>query len=129
MRPRPASTPAPARTRRLPTSRVTRDRPAPAATWARTSSCREFNGSDMHVSQMRVRNALGAAVMTALVVGAGGHAQAADRFVSTTGSDATNDCLSSTAPCATIGYALTQAASGDTVKVAQGTYQETLVIN
>ena len=45
----------------------------------------------MHVSQMKVRNALVAAVMSALVVGATGHAQAGDRFVSTTGSDAAND--------------------------------------
>jgi len=58
--------------------------------------------------------------MTALVVGAGGHAQAADRFVSTAGSDTANDCLSSVSPCRTVGEGLTQAASGDTVKVAGG---------
>src|SRR5437867_12146131 len=76
----------------------------------------------MHVSKMRVRNALGAAVMSALVVGATGHAQAADRFVSTAGGDTGNDCLSSATPCATPAHALTQAASGDIVKVSAGHY-------
>ncbi|TMA47817.1 MAG: DUF1565 domain-containing protein, partial [Deltaproteobacteria bacterium] len=83
----------------------------------------------MHVSQMRVRNALGAAVMSALVVGATGHAQAADRFVSTGGSDAANDCLSSASPCRTVTQGLAQAASGDTVKVAGGTYVENIGID
>jgi len=59
-------------------------------------------------------------VITALVVG---NAQAADRFVSTTGSDTANDCLTSASPCRTVGYGLTQAASGDTVKAA---YQDVL---
>ena len=79
----------------------------------------------MHVSQMRVRTVLGAVVMSALVVG---NARAADRFVSTTGSDTANDCLSSLSPCHTVGYALAQAASGDTVKVAGGNYLENLSI-
>ena len=42
----------------------------------------------MHAAQMKVRNALGAAVMSALAAWAPGQAQAADRFVSTAGSDA-----------------------------------------
>src|SRR5690242_9179514 len=104
--------PEPAPEHRQRISRATPDRPAPAATSARTSSCREFHGGDMHVSQMRVRTVLGAVVMSALVVG---NARAADRFVSTTGSDTANDCLSSLSPCHTVGYALTQAASGDMV--------------
>src|SRR5258705_4849494 len=83
----------------------------------------------MHVSQMRVRNALGAIVMIALVVGATGQAQAADRFVSTAGSDTANDCLSSVSPCRTVGYALSQAASGDAVKVAGGSYRENVAVN
>src|SRR5437879_5570393 len=83
----------------------------------------------MHISQMRVRNALGAAVMTALVVGTTGNAHAADRFVSTAGSDTANDCQTSGSPCRTVGYALTQAASGDTVKVAGGSYVENLTVN
>jgi len=57
----------------------------------------------MHISQMRVRLALLIAVM---VVAATGHAHAADRFVSTAGSDTANDCQSSISPCVTIGRAL-----------------------
>src|SRR6185369_2494624 len=55
----------------------------------------------------------------------GGNAAAADRFVSNAGNDAANDCLASATPCRTITHALTQAASGDVVKVAGGTYEET----
>jgi len=54
----------------------------------------------------------------------GGNAAAADRFVSNAGNDAANDCLASATPCRTITHALTQAASGDVVKVAGGTYEE-----
>ena len=42
--------------------------------------------------------------------------------------DDVGTCTNS-APCATIGYALDQAASGATIKVAAGTYPEQLVIN
>ena len=45
----------------------------------------------------------------------------------TTGSD-DSDCSNPADPCATIGYALTQAGNGDEVRVAQGTYTETLDI-
>src|SRR5438552_13752341 len=83
----------------------------------------------MHVSQMKVRNALVAAVMSALVVGATGQAHAADRFVSTTGNDAANDCLSSASPCRTVTQGLAQAASGDTVKMAGGTYVENVTVS
>jgi hypothetical protein len=48
----------------------------------------------------------------------------ADRFASTSGSDAANDCLSGASPCRTIAHALTQAVSGDTIKLAEGTYDE-----
>src|SRR5437879_10303851 len=81
----------------------------------------------MHAVQVRVGPRLPwALLMIVLVVG---NAQAADRFVSTTGSDAANDCLTSTSPCRTVGYALTQAASGDTVKVAGGSYRENVTVN
>jgi len=83
----------------------------------------------MHANRMRVRNQLGAAAICVLMVWASGHARAADRFVSTTGSDTANDCLVSTAPCSTIGHAITQAGSGDTVKVAGGQYFESLTVN
>ncbi len=45
-----------------------------------------------------------------------------------TGSD-TTDCTNPAAPCATIGYALTQAGNGDEIRVAEGTYMETLDIH
>ena len=83
----------------------------------------------MHVARMRVRNRLAAAVMSVLVVWVTDHARAADRFVSTTGSDTANDCLVSTAPCSTVTHAVAQAASGDTVKVAGGQYFESLTVN
>jgi len=58
-----------------------------------------------------------------------GVAQAADRFVSTAGSDTANDCLTSASPCRTVGHALAQAASGDSVKLAGGRYVENLTVN
>jgi hypothetical protein len=50
------------------------------------------------------------------------------RYVATTGSD-TSDCSSSAAPCATIGYATGQAAAGNTVYVAAGTYPEVVSVD
>ncbi len=46
------------------------------------------------------------------------------RYVATSGSDALNNCLVMGTPCRTIAYALSQAASGDTIRVASGTYLE-----
>jgi hypothetical protein len=45
----------------------------------------------------------------------------------TTGSN-DSDCSNPADPCATIGYALTQAGNGDEIRVAEGTYTETLDI-
>ena len=64
-----------------------------------------------------------------LLVGVTTRGVAADRFVSVYGDDAGNDCLASTEPCATVVYALTQAASGDVVKATRGRYFEELVID
>jgi hypothetical protein len=48
-----------------------------------------------------------------------------DRFVATEGDDTNNNCTQEELPCATIAYAVGQAAWGDTVVVAQGTYSGT----
>jgi hypothetical protein len=58
-----------------------------------------------------------------------GRALAADRFVSTAGSDGANDCLVSTTPCRTMGHGVAQATSGDVVKIASGRYNESLLID
>lgn len=48
-------------------------------------------------------------------------------YVSTSGSN-TGNCQTSTSPCATISYAVSQAASGDTIQIASGTYQDIVEI-
>jgi hypothetical protein len=48
-------------------------------------------------------------------------------YVATTGTD-TGTCQTSSSPCLTISYALTQAASGDTISIAAGTYDEDVAI-
>ena len=58
-------------------------------------------------------------------------AAAQDRFVDAGSGVDTGDCSSSISPCATIGYAVGQAASGDVIQVAAGTYVDAaqVVIN
>lgn len=57
------------------------------------------------------------------------YATSADVYVSTAGSDTLNDCSLIASPCKTIGYALTQVASGGNVHViTAGIYTENLVI-
>jgi|SRR5581483_9459939 len=56
-------------------------------------------------------------------------APASERFVSPSGSDASNDCSASATPCATIAHALTQAGSGDSIKTAAGRYPDPLLID
>lgn len=63
-----------------------------------------------------------AGVSAAAVLATVTSSPAAVRFVSPTGSDAANDCLGSVAPCRTLGYAVGQSASGDTVDLAKGRY-------
>ncbi len=50
------------------------------------------------------------------------------RYVAPTGSDAANLCTVDTAPCATIGRAVLAACAGETVNVAEGTYNENVTI-
>jgi parallel beta-helix repeat protein len=68
--------------------------------------------------------ALVAACLLALTGQAAG-TSAATRLVSPSGTD-TGDCVAS--PCATIGYAVSQAKAGDTISVAAGTYTESVLI-
>jgi hypothetical protein len=54
-------------------------------------------------------------------------ASGATLFVAMTGKNAGN-CQTQSSPCSTIGYAVSQAAAGDTVSVAAGTYNERVSI-
>ncbi len=49
-------------------------------------------------------------------------------YVSTTGTNTSNNCLSASKPCASVSYAVSQAASGDTIQVAAGTYHDIVAI-
>ena len=49
-------------------------------------------------------------------------------YVSGTGDDG-NSCMTKAAACATIGHAISLAASGDTIQIAPSTYQENLTIS
>lgn len=58
-----------------------------------------------------------------LALGFAGPAMAQTRFVATTGTDA-GTCVNAGTPCRTIQYAHGQAAAGDTISIAAGTYSE-----
>ena len=70
---------------------------------------------------------LGAAAIASVVGGAllaqPASAAGVNLFVATTGSDGGgNNCQTAGTPCATLAYALTQAATSDTIMIAPGTY-------
>ena len=67
-----------------------------------------------------------ALAVTCFLLLTGQAAAAATRLVSPPGSDS-GDCVAS--PCATIGYAVSQADPGDTISVAAGTYAESVLID
>ena len=52
-----------------------------------------------------------------------------ERFVAPGGNDGGNTCTNQAAPCATIGHALGQSASGDRIRIAAGTYTERLTVD
>ena len=52
----------------------------------------------------------------------------ATRYVTTTGSDAANDCSNSGTPCATIQAAVDEATAGEDIRVAEGTYSGSFVV-
>src|ERR1700681_1338502 len=78
----------------------------------------------------RSKVALGVVVAVGLmaVMSQPAHASPSTLFVSGGTGTNTGDCSMRPAPCATISYALTQAASGATIYVASGTYAEQLTI-
>jgi Collagen triple helix repeat (20 copies)/Right handed beta helix region len=74
---------------------------------------------------------LGALIgLVAMLVLAVGVAQAATiRYVAPTGEDAGNDCATQATPCQTIAHAVAEATAGDTVKVAAGSYEESVNVD
>jgi uncharacterized membrane protein len=82
------------------------------------------------VTTLRATSSFGASVFVVVTDTTIANPTTGDRFVSKLGSDVNNNCTQQAPPCATIGYALNQAAWGDTIFVAQGTYNETdLLVN
>jgi hypothetical protein len=62
-------------------------------------------------------------VAATLCLLAPGFASAADRFVATTGTDVSNNCLDAANPCATVVQAVSMSnASGDVIHIGPGTY-------
>jgi len=67
-------------------------------------------------------------VLIVLALGLCAQPGLATRFVATTGSDVTNDCTSSVSPCETVQWAIDQAAAGEQIKVAEGTYSGSQIV-
>ena len=83
----------------------------------------------MNSKKLAIVSALALTLVLGLMVFGGRITQAAGTwYVKTTGNDA-NDCLSSAHACKTIQAAISKASTGDTIKVAAGTYIEQIVID
>src|SRR5437773_3271643 len=95
---------------------------------ARVCPASRPDGGEMPAVPATIHNELTRLLLILLLVPSTSEGQAADRFVSTAGSDAAN-CLSSVSPCLTVANGLAQAASGDSVKVAGGNYRENVTIS
>ncbi len=69
-------------------------------------------------------------LVVALLAGVVGarEARTEDLFVSGLGKDSGNDCRAAATPCKTIAWAVSQAGSGDAIKVAAGTYRDYLLV-
>jgi hypothetical protein len=85
----------------------------------------------MTVTRVVTRAAVSAVAVVGVVLAAATPADgsaaptaAATRYVAPGGHDGTNTCLVKAIPCATISHALSEAASGDTISLAKGTYDE-----
>jgi predicted outer membrane repeat protein len=66
-------------------------------------------------------------VLVALIM-LSSQALAGTRYVNAVSGDDGNNCKTQTTACATIGHAISLAASGDTIQIAAATYQENLTI-
>src|SRR2546427_11424932 len=64
---------------------------------------------------------LAAAAMSLALMALPALAAAADRYVATTGTDTSNNCLNSGSPCKTLQHAIDEAVMADTIHVAAGT--------
>jgi nitrous oxidase accessory protein NosD len=84
----------------------------------------------MNLKKTAAWSALGLALALGVMILAGQKTQAAGPWYvnSTTGNDSFN-CLSPATACQTINAAIGKASSGDTINVAAGTYNESVVVN
>lgn len=71
---------------------------------------------------------LGTGIGLSLLSSGPAYAAGTTRYVALSGSNAENDCTDPDSPCATITYAVGQAAPGDTISLAAGTYQQSATI-
>jgi hypothetical protein len=76
-----------------------------------------------------MRWSLAAVVAAVLALGLPTGAVAATRYVAKSGGADAPDCTNSAAPCATVGYAVGQAAPGDTIQIGPGTFEESVNAN
>ncbi len=77
----------------------------------------------------RVRRAVPIVALLAALGPGSAVADAATRYVSSSGNDTANNCLVEALPCATIQHGIDEAAATDTVEVAAGSYVEALTID